>query len=378
MNRNNKLTKRSEKLFAVVSPGLEDVCAAELSELGLEGVQVLPGGVEFAGGLREIYLANLWLRSAGRVLVRFGEVRCRDFPTLYQKALRLPWGRYLKAETRLQVRVVSRKSRLQHTGRIAETLQQAVDHALGRTALVEDSAAVSQLLIARLEDDCCHLSIDSSGELLHRRGYREDVGPAPMRETLAAGILKLLGWDCSQSLVDPMCGSGTFPIEGALLAEGRPPGSRRKFSFMAWPRYRPGLWQVLLEEAERSRKLTLPLIVGSDRDGQVLAAARRNAARAEVGERLLFRESGLNDLTGFDKPGLVLCNPPYGARLGNSKDLTLLYRQLGQVYQNVFVGWKGALVCPDPHLVAATGLSLRQVALLNNGGIHVGLWTTNL
>ena len=372
------MTNRCEKLFAVVSPGLEAACASELTGLGFDEVQVVPGGVEFSGGLREIYLANLWLRSAGRVLVRFGEIRCRDFPTLYQKALRLPWGRYLKTETRLQVRVVSRQSRLQHTGRIAETLQQAVDRALGRTAMAEDPAATHQLLIARLEDDCCHLSLDSSGELLHRRGYREDVGPAPMRETLAAGILQLLGWDGSTSLVDPMCGSGTFPIEGALLAEGRPPGRNRLFSFMAWPRYRPGLWQVLVEEAERTRKARSPLIVGSDRDGQVLAAARRNAERAEVGSRLHFREVDLADLAGFDKPGLVLCNPPYGARLGSNKDLVPLYRRIGQVYQNVFAGWRGALICPDPHLAAATGLPLRQSALLNNGGIRVGLWVTDL
>jgi putative N6-adenine-specific DNA methylase len=370
------VTKRCEQLFAIVAPGLEEVCATELTGLSFSDVRVVPGGVEFSGGLREIYLANLWLRSGSRVLVRFGEIRCRDFPTLYRKALRLPWGRYLKVGTRIKVRAVSHRSRLQHTGRIAETLQEAVDRALGGTA--EGTAVAEQLLFVRFEDDCCHLSMDSSGELLHRRGYREDVGAAPMRETLAAGILQLLGWDGTRPLVDPMCGSGTIPIEAALLAGRCPPGSARSFSFMNWPGYRAGLWQALLQESARQTMEPGPLIAGSDCDGQVLAAARRNAERAGVGERLVLRQADLADLTAFDGQGLVLCNPPYGARLGCDQDLIPLYRSLGHTCKTVFGGWRIALVCLDPRLAAATGLSLRKRAMLNNGGLRVSLLEGNL
>jgi putative N6-adenine-specific DNA methylase len=370
------LSKQAEQLFAVVAPGLEGVCAEELAALGCAGIRILPGGVEFTGGLREIYLANLWLRTASRILVRLEALRCRDFPTFFRKAVRLPWGRFVKPSTRLQVRASSRGSRLNHTGRIAATLQEAVEHALGRAAPPENGP--EQLLLARFEDDCCYLSVDSSGELLHRRGYREDVGPAPLRETLAAGILLLLGWSGATPLVDPMCGSGTFPIEAALLASRCAPGAGRKFSFMNWPRYRPGLWQALLAEAVRGQTPSGPAILGGDCDGQVLAAAGRNAARAGMAERVAFRQQDLDSLVAVEGPGLVLCNPPYGARLGRAEDLRPLYGRLGQLYRDTFAGWQGALLCSDPTLAAATGLPLRQLAQLNNGGIRVALLVADL
>jgi putative N6-adenine-specific DNA methylase len=370
------LSKRSEELFAVAAPGLENVCARELAALGFSGVRALPGGVEFSGGLREIYLANLWLRTASRITVRMEALHCRDFPTLYRKALRLPWGRFIKPDTRVHVRASSRGSRLNHTGRIASTLLDSVDHALGRSTPPE--CGPEQLLIARFEDDWCHLSVDSSGELLYRRGYREDIGPAPLRETLAAGILLLLGWEGETPFVDPMCGSGTFPIEAALLASRRPPGAGRVFSFMGWPRYRPGLWQALLAEAVRKQKNSVPAISGSDRDGKVLEAAGRNAVRAGVAGLVAFRQQDVSTRRVVEGPGLVMCNPPYGARLGRCDDLESLYRLLGGVYRSSFAGWRGALLCPDPHLAEATGLPLRKVAELNSGGIKVALMATEL
>jgi putative N6-adenine-specific DNA methylase len=374
--RENRLSKRSELLFAVAAPGLENVCARELAALGCAEVRALPGGVEFSGGLREIYLANLWLRSGSRITVRLDALHCRDFPALYRKALRLPWGRFIKPGTRLRVRASSRKSRLNHTGRIAETLLESVDRVLGRAAPPEDGP--EQLLIARFEDDWCHLSVDCSGDLLHRRGYREDIGPAPLRETLAAGVLLLLGWEGTTPLVDLMCGSGTFPIEAALLASRRPPGAGRTFSFMNWPRYRPGLWQALLAEAVRGKRDSLPAILGSDRDEKVLEAAGRNAARAGVADLLTFRQQDISAQSTFEGSGLVLCNPPYGARLGRSDDLGALYSLLGKVYRNSFAGWRGALLCPDPHLAEATGLPLRKVAVLDSGGIRVALMVAEL
>lgn len=370
------MSKRSEQLFAVAAPGLENICARELTALGCSGVRILSGGVEFSGGLREIYSANLWLRTASRITVRLEALHCRDFPTLFRKASRLPWGRFVKPGTRLRVRASSRGSRLNHTGRIVATLLQSVDRALGRSASPENGP--EQLLIARFEKDWCHLSVDSSGELLHRRGYREDIGPAPLRETLAAGVLLLLGWEGVTPLVDPMCGSGTFPIEAALLASRRPPGAGRFFSFMNWPRYRPGLWQALIAETVRAKKDSLPAILGSDRDVKVLEAAGRNAVRAGVADLVVFRQQDVSTRSAVKGPGLVLCNPPYGARLGRSDDLESLYRLLGQVYRSIFAGWRGALLCPDPHLAATTGLPLRKVAELNNGGIKTALLAAEL
>ncbi|MEZ4600074.1 MAG: class I SAM-dependent RNA methyltransferase [Syntrophotaleaceae bacterium] len=370
------MKNRIDQLFAVTAPGLESVCAEELALLGLTN-RIVPGGVEFSGGLREIYLTNLWLRCSSRILVRWEEFRCRDFPALYRKALLLPWGRYLKKETPLKIRVTCHRSRLQHTGRIAETLRQAADRALGRAS--SDLAAESdQWLMVRMEDDVCRLSVDSSGELLHRRGYREDIGPAPMRETLAAGILRLLQWNGGVPLVDPMCGSGTFPIEAALLAGHYAPGSRRSFAFMKWPRYRPGLWQALLNEASSSALEVETLIAGSDCDNLVVAAAARNAERAGVRGKIVLSRAELGELQPVEGPGLVLCNPPYGTRLGCDRELVSLYRRLGKTCRESFKGWRFAMICPDPNLAKATGIPLRQLSMLRNGGIEVALLTGDL
>ena len=236
-----------QPLFAITAPGLEALCAGELTALGLANRPV-PGGVEFHGGLREIYLANLWLRTATRVVVRLDSFRCRSFPDLFQRTRRLPWGQFLRTQTRVEVSASSRGSRLFHTDRIADTVREAIGH---------DSAVslapCTQRLLVRFEDDICQLSVDSSGELLHRRGYRQDAAPAPLRETLAAAMLLLAGWDGRERLLDPLCGSGTLPIEAALLAGRRPPGAQRTFAFMDWPGYRPGLWQALQVEAVRQQ-----------------------------------------------------------------------------------------------------------------------------
>ncbi len=367
-----EVKKQAEQLFAATAPGLEAVCAAELTALGMAGVKAVAGGVEFCGALRELYLANLWLRTASRVVVRFSEFRCRDFPTLYRKALQLPWGRYVKPGTRLQVRATCRRSRLQHTERIADTLQKAMTRALGGTASEENGP--TQLLIVSLEDDLCRMSLDSSGELLHRRGYRQHVGAAPLRETLAAGILMLLGWQGDRPLFDPMCGSGTFLIEGALLALNRPPGAGRKFAFMGWPHYRQGLWNSLLLESAKLEKDSCPLLAGADRDADVLDAARQNAQRAGVADYLSLQPLELSQQTSSPSvPGLALSNPPYGARLGRG-ELDDIYRDLGRVYRQILPGWQRAFLCPEPRLAKTVGLPLTQAANLQNGGIRIGLF----
>lgn len=359
-------------LFAVTAPGLEEACARELSRLAAMDVQCCKGGVAFRGGLEVLYTANLWLRTATRVLVRLGSFACRDFPDLYRKSLRLPWGRFIKPGTPLSIRASSRRSRLQHTGRIGETVQAAVERALGGT--LTSAHGDSQLILVRCEDDCCQLSVDSSGALLHRRGYRKAIGKAPLRETLAAGILALLEWRGDLPLVDPMCGSGTFVIEAALIAGNRAPGAMRPFAFMQWPRYRAGLWHVLQTRAESGqREVSVPL-VGYDRDFAVVEAARGNAARAKVsaGTDLQVAELGRGPVPQGD--GLVVCNPPYGGRIGQDAELIDLYRRFGEMVRSDYHGWQGAVLCPPGPLAWALGPSFEQVALLDNGGIEVGLY----
>ncbi len=365
------LKKTAERLFVVTAPGLEGVCAEELNTLGMAEVRETAGGVAFTGALRDLYRANLWLRTASRVLVRVGELKATDFPELYRKAVRLPWGKFVRPEASVQVRAVSHRSRLGHSGRIAETVAQAVDRALGRTPTLQNCG---QQIVVRFEDDRALLSVDSSGALLHRRGYRADAVPAPLRETLAAGILRLLGWDGSLPLADPMCGSGTFVIEGAQLAMNRAPGLDREFAFMDWPGFRPGLWEVLRAEAETEIHEPGAPLWGADRDPGAVAAARRNAERAGVAAHVDFQVRELSRETLRKGPGVVVCNPPYGKRLEGEEDLIPLFRRLGEVYRHAFPGWRRAFLCPDVRLAGASGLPLEKVATLNNGGIPVTLW----
>ncbi len=366
------LKKKIDQLFAVTAPGLEELCAGELQALGIEDVRVEPGGVAFSGALRELYLANLWLRTSSRVLVRVGQVRSRDFPDLFRRVLGLPWGRFLRSDTKVRVKATSHQSRLNHTGRIAETVSAAIDRALGRP--VPPAKGGEQIVIARFDGDLCQLSVDSSGALLHRRGYRQQGEAAPLRETLAAAMLQLAGWDRTSPLVDPLCGSGTLVIEAALLAANRAPGQNREFSFMNWPRYRPGLWEALLTGARRAEEVPGAALCGFDRAEVAVAAAVANAERAGVEGWTAFSQQELADLEATAPAGWVVCNPPYGERLGRGEDLAGLYRDLGEVLQQRFRHWRAAVLCPDEELVRAMGVPMTRIATLSNGGIRVGVW----
>jgi putative N6-adenine-specific DNA methylase len=366
--------RSTENLFAVVSPGLETVCAEELTALGLPPQEVTAGGVAFAGKLRDVYLANLWLRTASRVLVRFAEFRSRDFPDLYQRAHRLPWGRFIRPEASISFRVTCHSSRLNHTTRIAETLESASTQALGRST--NPVGKNPQMVMVRVVDDQVVISIDSSGELLHRRGYRQAVTVAPLRETLAAGVLMLLGWDVNKPLSDPMCGSGSFLLEGALLARQQAPGLNRSFAFMNWPGFRQGLWDLLSGEAQRAAVEPLLAIGGSDENPKAVAAAKENCQSSGVADQIVIKQLALSEQSVHGGQGLVVCNPPYGKRLDLGENPERYYAVLGRELRRAYPGWQIAMVCPNPAFVKATGLDFKQIANLDNGGIKVGLFTT--
>lgn len=365
--------KQPEPLFAIVAPGLEATCARELAGLGLADLDVVPGGVGFSGRLADLYRANLQLRTASRMVVRLARFRSRDFPELYRAAARLPWGKFIRPETAVHWRVTCRNSRLIHSGRVAETLQAAIGHALGGEVAV---SAAGQLLLARVVDDIVELSVDSSGELLHRRGHRTHIAAAPLRETLAAGVLQLLGWTGSEPLADPLCGTGTFLLEGALLAGKRAPGLDRSFAFMYWPGYRAGLWTQLCTEARHEERSCPAAISGGDADAGALAAARANLASAGLADAVQLQHLPLAAQLVHAGTGLVVCNPPYGKRLTTEEPLAEYFAGLGLELARVYPQWRKALLIPEPRLAKATGLPLRQVAELDNGGLRVGLYAT--
>ncbi|TYO97087.1 putative N6-adenine-specific DNA methylase [Geothermobacter ehrlichii] len=365
------MKNRTVEQYAVVPPGFEPVCAAELAALGITGIRQEKGGVRWQGGLRELYLANLWLRTASRVLVRFAELTVRDFPTLFRRAARLSWGEFVRPGQRVAFRVTSRRSRLMHTGRISETLALALRHALGDPP--DNPELPEQQVVVRLHQDRMLLSIDSSGEHLHRRGYRRLQGKAPLRENLAAGMLLLAGWNGETPLVDPFCGAGTLPIEAALIAGRIPPGQMRTFAFMHWPGYRAGLWKLLLDEARRHRRpLPAALIVAGDSDAAVLDLARQNAETAGVGEAIAWSRNDFAAIGLPECPGLVVANPPYGERLGDDAEVRRLYRRLGECCQRQWRDWNKAILTPNPAWLGDWARG-RPHLPLRNGGLAVWL-----
>ena len=365
------MQKQVNHYFVVTAPGFENICAQELADLGIQPINTIRGGVEFEGGLQELYRANLWLRSASRILVRLGEVAARDYPILFQRLLRLPWGRFIKPGTVCDIRVVSRGSRLVHTGRIAEVCQSAIEKSLGKKCGEHGS---TQKIFIRMSDNRCQVSVDSSGEHLHRRGYRHARVAAPLRETLAAGCLLACDYDGSAPLLDMMTGSGTFAIEAALIALHQAPGKGRDFAFMTWPKYRSGLWQQLLLEAQREEKSTIPSpILAVDNNPKAIAAVQKNLETIGLDGVIHLSCGNMQQLQPQFSTGLMICNPPYGERLGKNATLSALYHDLGRIYGKVFADWQGAIICPESELIKKTGISFSPVLRFLNGGIKVAL-----
>jgi putative N6-adenine-specific DNA methylase len=349
-------------IFAVAAPGLEEVVADEARALGAADARAIPGGAVASGDAALLVRLNLGLRAASRVLVRVAEARVRDLARLRRFAAEQPWERFAAGAPAPAVSASARRSRLYHTGAIAERVAGGIADRLG--------AGTTPLGVhVRVEDDVVTLSVDSSGELLHRRGYRTDIGEAPLRETLAAGVLALAGWRPDEPLHDPTCGSGTFVLEAALRATGRLPGARRAFACERWPSIDPAL-VARLRAAERPHPAPAPL-GGGDVDPAAIAAARANALRAGVAGDVRFEiVEAARAVLPAGPPGLVVCNPPYGRRI-SARNLADIYRAVGALARRA--GWRLAVLAPDDGLARAAGLGMRG-ARLSNGGVSVGLF----
>lgn len=324
-----------------------------------------------------MYRANLHLRTASRVIARVAEFGARGFPELVRQAKRQSWEQYLVPGRPVQLRVTCRKSRLYHSGAVAERVMEAIAKRLGVERIegiqgTDDDDARGQLVIVRMAHDQCQLSVDSSGELLHRRGYREATAKAPIRETLAAALLLAAEWRVDAPLLDPFCGSGTVAIEGALLARRIAPGLNRRFAFMEWPDFDEALWRRMHEDATSAGLPRAPApIHGSDRDAGAVEAARANATRAGVADDITFEKRAVSAIEPPNDVGWVCTNPPYGVRVSDRAELRNLYAQFGKVMHAKCQGWSVAMYSADGRLEKATRLPLRPVLRTVNGGIPV-------
>lgn len=360
--------------FATVARGLEDIAAQELQSLGV--VVLKPGfcGVAFEGNQELLYKVNLWARIPFRILVQLTEFRCRDAHELYEGVRQLDWGQYLTPEQTLAVAATGKTRQLNHTHFTALQVKNAVvdqqrDRCHRRSSVDTQNPDVQ--INVHLHRDRATLSLDSSGSSLHRRGYRPAVGKAPLKESLAAALIYLSGWKSYQAFCDPLCGSGTLPLEAALMGLQRAPGLfRDRFGFQNWPDFNTNLWQGLRQQAQAQQRDTLVApIVGCDRDRAVILQARTNAQNCSVAQQVRLEHKSLEAIEAPAEKGVLLCNPPYGQRIGKGEDLSAFYKLLGDTLKQRFQGWTAFVLSGNKELARSIGLKSSQRISILNGSL---------
>ncbi|MEM9785130.1 MAG: class I SAM-dependent RNA methyltransferase [Pseudomonadota bacterium] len=367
------MTQRFE-IFLVGIPGLEHALHAEAIETGFAGVRVVPGGVVCDGGWADVWRANLTLRGATRVLARIGSFMAFHLAQLDKRARKFPWGDTLRTDVPVRVEVsTSRKSKIYHAGAATQRIENALK-SHGYTISADAPVAIK----ARIEDNRVTISIDTSGESLHKRGHKEAVGKAPMRETLASLFLRECGYTGSEPVLDPMCGSGTFLIEAAEIAVGLHPGRTRGFAFEHLATCDAARWDDMRQAGET--RTPAIRFHGSDRDAGAIRMAQANADRAGIADCISFQAHNATEITPPDgPPGLVICNPPYGGRIGNQKALFGPYADLGETLRKHFAGWRVGIVTSDPALAKAMKLSFKPKGVpIPHGGLKVWLFQAQL
>ncbi|HEV7291790.1 MAG TPA: class I SAM-dependent RNA methyltransferase [Devosia sp.] len=360
------------EIYLVATPGLEAGLCDEAHAVGFTGARVTDGGVAFLGKWPDVWRANLELRGATRVLARIGSFRAMHLAQLDKRARKIAWGEVLRADIPVEVEAACKRSRIYHAGAAAQRVATAIREELG--APIAEDAEVR--VMVRIEDDLVTVSIDTTGESLHKRGFKEAVNRAPMRETMAALFLRQCGYDGNEPVLDPMCGSGTFVIEAAEIAAGVKPGRERSFAFQQLKTFDPDAWNALRSAA--APQTSTIRHHGSDRDAGAIRMSIENAGRAGVAELTLFEQLSIEDLAcPQGPPGLVIVNPPYGTRIGNKAPLAALYRSLGAVLKSRFGGWRVGIITTDAGLARATGLPfLEPGPPVLHGGLRITLFQT--
>ncbi len=361
---------KSCPLVATTLYGLEDVLADELESLGASNVKTMIRSVSFEGDRRLMYKTNLWCRTAIRILRPIKTFNVSGDNELYRRVKGVKWSDFLDTDGTLAVDAVITDSVFDNSHYVAQRVKDAVVDRFraetGRRPSV-DLANPDLRINLYLKENSAVLSLDSSGKSLHRRGYRMEKGEAPLNEVLAAGILALSEWDMKMPLIDPMCGSGTFVIEAAMMARNIAPGfARREFGFMRWKDYDPAVFRSLRIEAEHSIKPGLPFeIVGSDSDRVCIRQAKANAARAKVNEDIKFEIQTFEKQNPPPAPGILITNPPYGERM-KTADINAFYRMIGDTLKKKYDGYRAFILAGNLPVIKQVGLrTSRRIALFN-------------
>lgn len=360
--------------FATVARGLESITAQELERLGAKEVRPDFTGVHFRGDRTLLYQVNLWARTVFRVLVTLREFPCPNADRLYTEVQKINWQQYIQPHNTLAVNATGGNRQLNHTHFTALQVKNAIidqqRRQFGQRSSV-DTENPDLLINVHIYQERCILSLDSSGASLHRRGYRPAMGLAPLKETLAAALLEMAEWEPNLPFLDPLCGSGTLPLEASLKALNIAPGLfRPEFAFEKWHDFDEQLWTRLLDEAEESQipQLKAP-IIGSDKDPDILDQARINAQQCRISDQVKFTQTDLKDVEAPADSGVIICNPPYGERLGDAAELGDFYKLLGDVFKQRFKGWTAFVLTGNKELAKRVGLKAARRIPVYNGSI---------
>jgi len=359
-------------LIATSAFGLEAVVSREIVAMGYESRIIQPGRILFEGDENAICQANIWLRGAERVLVRLGAFEAVDFGQLFDRTFALPWEEWVPPDAEFPVKGRSIKSQLSSVPACQKIVKKAIVEKLKKAHGVDrlDETGPRVTIEVALLEDLATLTIDTSGTGLHKRGYRTLSGPAPLRETLAAAMVMLSFWQPDRQLIDPFCGTGTIPIEVAMIGRNIAPGLNRSFAAEAWPRIESKLWETTRGQARRSIQPELPLrIIGTDADEKVLSLARYHAKKAGVEKDIHFQCCDFTQLTSKKQFGCVICNPPYGERIGEQTDVQKIYTSIPDVLRRLQT-WSHYILTSNPNFEQLVGQKADRRRKLYNGRIE--------
>lgn len=364
---------KQHKFFAVVIPGLERIAARELESLSAHDIEIEYGGVNFTGTLPLLYRVNLRARTITRVLMRLRTFRSMTLEGLGYDLEKVAWHLFFDENTKLEVEVNTHHSRLNHSDEIADFSQNTIQKLLPKIGTSKDTQH-QQTLHIRIDNNRGILSLDTSGERLDRRGYRLESGKAPLRETIAAAMLQWSGWKPEQTLLVPMCGSGTIAIEAALLGLNTAPNLTHDFSYSHFPSFKDKEYQKVLKKCVDMQKETALHIMATDSHASALETCKKNVARAGITESIHIENMDIHQL---QKPttehgGVLILNPPYGLRIGDEKKVLSLWVDMGKVIRNHFMDddtWKTIIICPDVAHEKALSLPVKKRLKLKHGGL---------
>ena len=368
------------KFFATCGRGMEPILANELA--GIFAVDILPGrgGVYFSGDLATLYKANLWMRTAVRILRPIFDGPVRSPEELYDAVWSIDWFQYMTPDHTLAVDCNVRDSNITHSQYASRKVKDAICDQFRERTGVRPSVDVERPMVGmnlHISRNHATLSLDASWDSLHKRGYRPIQTRAPLNESLAAGLLLSCGYDGSEPLVDPLCGSGTLCIEAAGIALKRAPGLTRKwFGFHGWIDFDRSLWAAIRDDARRTAQHILShTIVGSDTHRGAIHSAQDNAMSAELGRLIRFDATELKQVRPpAGKPGVVICNPPYGERLGEEEEWVPLYRDLGECVKKHWPGWRLVVFTSNERLAKTVDLNVKRQTPFYNGSLACRLW----